>query len=94
MDFNLGEKPCPLKVPVNDQFEITNKTNAKIRFNFEPSFPKEFQLIFSPSAGTIDKVGGKAFQREERGKIYREGALTKTLCIGQVEIHKSKISCK
>jgi len=59
VDFNLGEKPCPLKVPVHDQFEIQNKTNAKVRFNFEQSFPKEFQLYFSPSAGTIDKGKSK-----------------------------------
>lgn len=59
VDFNLGEKPCPLKIPVNDQFEIINRTNAKIRFNFENSFPKEFQLNFSPSAGTIDKGKSK-----------------------------------
>jgi len=62
VDFNLGEKPCPLKVPVHDQFEIRNKTNAKIRFNFEPSFPKEFQLHFSPSAGTIDKNKSKTIK--------------------------------
>jgi len=59
VDFNLGEKPCPLKVPVNDQFEILNRTNAKVRFNFEHSFPKEFQLHFSPNAGTIDKGKSK-----------------------------------
>jgi len=58
VDFGLGERPCPLKTPVHDQFDIKNSTNAKIKFNFEPSFPKEFQLYFSPSAGTIDR--GKA----------------------------------
>lgn len=62
VDFNLGEQPCPLKVAVNDQFDIINKSNAKIRFNFEPSFPKEFQLIFSPSAGTIDKNKSKTIK--------------------------------
>lgn len=62
VDFNLGEKPCPLKVPVNDQFDIQNKTNARIKFNFEQSFPKEFQLHFSPSAGTIDKNKSKTIK--------------------------------
>lgn len=62
VDFNLGEQPCPLKVAVNDQFDIINKSNAKIKFNFEPSFPKEFQLIFSPSAGTIDKNRSKTIK--------------------------------
>jgi len=51
-----------LKVAVNDQFDIINKSNVKIRFNFEPSFPKEFQLIFSPSAGTIDKNKSKTIK--------------------------------
>lgn len=55
VDFNLGESPCPLKTPVHDQIELSNTNNTKMRFNFEPSFPKEFQLSFSPSAGTIDK---------------------------------------
>jgi len=62
VDFNLGEKPCPLKVPVHDQFDIQNKTAAKVRFNFEQSFPKEFQLHFSPSAGTIDKNKSKTIK--------------------------------
>jgi len=62
VDFNLGEKPCPLKVAVNDQFEIFNHINAKVRFNFEHSFPKEFQLNFSPSAGTIDKGRSKTIK--------------------------------
>lgn len=62
VDFGLGEQPCPLKAAVNDQFDIINKSNAKIRFNFEPSFPKEFQLIFSPSAGTIDKNKSKTIK--------------------------------
>lgn len=56
VDFNLGEKPCPLRTPVHDQFEIRSSNMGRVRFNFEPSFPKEFQLFFSPSAGTIDKV--------------------------------------
>jgi len=55
VDFNLGEKPCPLNAPVHDQFNIANTSKGKIKFNFEPSFPKEFQLSFSPSAGSIDK---------------------------------------
>jgi len=59
VDFNLGEKPCPLKIAVNDQFEIHNRTGLKVRFNFEQSFPKEFQLFFSPSAGTIDRGKSK-----------------------------------
>jgi len=42
-----------------DQFEIRNASEQRIRFNFEPSFPKEFQLFFSPSAGTIDKGKSK-----------------------------------
>lgn len=62
VDFNLGEHPCPLKVAVNDQFDIINRSNAKIKFNFEPSFPKEFQLHFSPSAGTIDKNKSKTIK--------------------------------
>lgn len=62
VDFNLGEKPCPLKTPVHDQFEVRNTNNVKIRFNFEPSFPKEFQLYFSPSAGTIDKGKSKTIK--------------------------------
>jgi len=59
VDFNLGERPCPLKTAVHDQFEIKNANPAKIRFNFEPSFPKEFQLTFSPSAGTIERNKSK-----------------------------------
>jgi len=62
VDFNLGEHPCPLKTAVHDQFDVINKSNAKIRFNFEPSFPREFQLIFSPSAGTIDKNKSKTIK--------------------------------
>lgn len=62
VDFNLGEQPCPLKVAVNDQFDIINRSSAKIKFNFEPSFPKEFQLIFSPSAGTIDRGRSKTIK--------------------------------
>eukprot|EP01111_Echinosteliopsis_oligospora_P013638 TRINITY_DN4938_c0_g1_i1.p1 TRINITY_DN4938_c0_g1~~TRINITY_DN4938_c0_g1_i1.p1 ORF type:complete len:328 (-),score=64.61 TRINITY_DN4938_c0_g1_i1:202-1185(-) len=59
IDFKLGEKPCPLKSAVNDSFEITNTSNDRLRFNFEPSFPKEFQLTFSPAAGTIDRNKSK-----------------------------------
>jgi len=59
VDFNLGERPCPLKTAVHDQFEIRNTNPAKIRFNFEPSFPKEFQLYFSPSAGAIERNKSK-----------------------------------
>jgi len=62
VDFNLGERPCPLKTPVHDQFELRNTNNVKIRFNFEPSFPKEFQLYFSPSAGTIEKGKSKTIK--------------------------------
>jgi len=62
VDFNLGERPCPLKIPVHDQFEIRNTSQQRIRFNFEPSFPKEFQLFFSPSAGTIDKGKSKVIK--------------------------------
>lgn len=62
VDFNLGEHPCPLKAPVHDQFEIINKSPGKVKFNFEPSFPKEFQLIFSPSAGTIDRGKSKTIK--------------------------------
>lgn len=59
IDFNLGERPCPLRTAVHDQFELKNTNPTKIRFNFEPSFPKEFQLYFSPSAGTIDRGKSK-----------------------------------
>jgi len=59
VDFSLGESPCPLKTPVHDQFELSNTNNTKMKFNFEPSFPKEFQLSFSPSAGTIDRHKSK-----------------------------------
>jgi len=59
VDFNLGERPCPLRIPVHDQFELRNTNATKIRFNFEPSFPKEFQLNFSPSAGSIDRGKSK-----------------------------------
>jgi len=62
VDFNLGEHPCPLKTAVHDQFDIINKSNGKVRFNFEPSFPKEFQLHFSPSAGTVDKNKSKTIK--------------------------------
>lgn len=55
VDFNLGERPCPLKTPVHDSFQLTNTSKARIRFSFEPSLPKEFQLTFSPASGTIDK---------------------------------------
>jgi len=59
VDFKLGEKPCPLKSAVNDSFDITNTSGDKLKFNFEPSFPKEFQISFSPAAGTIDKGKSK-----------------------------------
>jgi len=59
IDFGLGERPCPLKSAVNDSFEITNTSSGRIRFNFEPSFPKEFSIIFSPSGGTIDRNKSK-----------------------------------
>lgn len=62
IDFQLGEHPCPLKTAVHDQFDIINKSPAKIKFNFEPSFPKEFQLHFSPSAGTIDRNKSKTIK--------------------------------
>eukprot|EP01110_Echinostelium_bisporum_P000947 TRINITY_DN12299_c0_g1_i1.p1 TRINITY_DN12299_c0_g1~~TRINITY_DN12299_c0_g1_i1.p1 ORF type:complete len:326 (-),score=32.55 TRINITY_DN12299_c0_g1_i1:154-1131(-) len=59
IDFGLGERPCPLKSAINDSFEITNTSNAKIKFSFESTFPKEFQINFSPAAGTIDKGKSK-----------------------------------
>eukprot|EP01112_Ceratiomyxa_fruticulosa_P002144 TRINITY_DN1226_c0_g2_i1.p1 TRINITY_DN1226_c0_g2~~TRINITY_DN1226_c0_g2_i1.p1 ORF type:complete len:346 (+),score=40.40 TRINITY_DN1226_c0_g2_i1:272-1309(+) len=55
IDFGLGESPCPLKTAVTDNITLTNTNTAKIHFSFEPSFPKEFQLTFSPSNGTIDR---------------------------------------
>ncbi|EFA79783.1 RhoGAP domain-containing protein [Heterostelium album PN500] len=59
LDFNLGERPCPLKVVVQDQFTLVNLNKSKMKFNFEPSLPKEFQLSFSPSSGSVDKGKSK-----------------------------------
>eukprot|EP01132_Coremiostelium_polycephalum_P001274 gene1274-1605_t len=60
LDFNLGEKPCPLKFAVQDQFTIVNMNKSKLKFNIEPIQPKEFQLSFSPSVGSIDKGKSKS----------------------------------
>jgi len=59
LDFNLGEKPCPLKCAVTDQFTIVNMNKTKLKFHLEPLQPKEFQLSFSPSSGSIDKGKSK-----------------------------------
>eukprot|EP01113_Clastostelium_recurvatum_P033667 TRINITY_DN447_c0_g1_i3.p1 TRINITY_DN447_c0_g1~~TRINITY_DN447_c0_g1_i3.p1 ORF type:complete len:362 (+),score=93.24 TRINITY_DN447_c0_g1_i3:204-1289(+) len=55
IDFNLGERPCPLRTPVIDNFTITNTNPTRIHFQLDPSHPKEFQLTFSPSSGTIER---------------------------------------
>ncbi|EGC38160.1 hypothetical protein DICPUDRAFT_29142 [Dictyostelium purpureum] len=59
LDFNLGEKPCPLKSSVQDQFTIVNNNKSKLKFQLEPLQPKEFQLSFSPTSGSIDKGKSK-----------------------------------
>ncbi|KYR01321.1 RhoGAP domain-containing protein [Tieghemostelium lacteum] len=59
IDFNLGDKPCPLKYTVQDQFNIVNMNKTKLKFHIEPIQPKEFQLSFSPSSGTIEKGKSK-----------------------------------
>ncbi|EGG22299.1 RhoGAP domain-containing protein [Cavenderia fasciculata] len=62
LDFNLGERPCPLKQTVQDQFTIANMSKNKLKFHFDPSQPKEFQLSFSPSSGSIEKGKTKAIK--------------------------------
>ncbi|GAM26524.1 hypothetical protein SAMD00019534_096990, partial [Acytostelium subglobosum LB1] len=59
LDFALGERPCPLKTSVQDQFTITNLSRNKLKFTFEPSLPKEFQLSFSPATGALEKGKSK-----------------------------------
>eukprot|EP01133_Synstelium_polycarpum_P008008 gene8008-9407_t len=59
LDFNLGERPCPLRMVVQDQFTIVNLNKSKLKFNLEPSLPREFQLSFSPSHGTVERGKSK-----------------------------------
>ncbi|KAK5583011.1 hypothetical protein RB653_004601 [Dictyostelium firmibasis] len=62
LDFSLGEKPCPLKTVVQDQFTISNSSKSKLKFHFEPLQPKEFQLSFSPTSGSLDKGKSKTIK--------------------------------
>jgi len=96
VDFNLGEKPCPLKTAVHDQFEIRNTTTQRIRFNFEPSFPKEFQLYFSPTAGTIDRGKSKVIKVKilVQIKININHKVTIKLDGGQSVLLTARIRCE
>lgn len=96
VDFNLGEKPCPLRTPVHDQFEIRNTSLQKVRFNFEPSFPKEFQLFFSPSAGTIDRGKSKTIKVKivVQSKININHRVTIKLDGGQSVLLTARIRCE
>ncbi|GAM29021.1 hypothetical protein SAMD00019534_121970 [Acytostelium subglobosum LB1] len=55
LDFNMGDRPCPLRTTVQDQFAIANMSKNKLKFQLEPLVPQEFQLSFSPASGTIEK---------------------------------------
>jgi len=49
-----------LKTAIHDHFTLSNTSSkAKIKFTFEPSFPTEFQLSFSPSSGSLDRGKSK-----------------------------------
>jgi len=53
LDFNLKDEPCPINQPVYDEFELSNKSDRKVKFKFDPVVPPTAQLSFNPVTGTI-----------------------------------------
>ncbi|KAH3762533.1 GTPaseactivating protein gacA [Pelomyxa schiedti] len=54
VDWGLDAFPSiPLNKPLVDRLTIRNNNNYNVKFHFEPCFPREFQLNFSPADGTI-----------------------------------------
>lgn len=52
----MKDEPCPINQPVYDEFELSNKSDRKVKFKFDPVVPPTAQLSFNPVTGTIPSV--------------------------------------